>query len=206
MEKRTDRDYKAEWERLKNDPELMDAKHAYLREWRAQHLEKERARSRAKYAANKEYYKQKGKAWYDANKDLYREIYEPRRREKRAANPEPDRQRVREWHHRNKDYRKRYDQERREGPRREQILKLMRYGAHKHYLSREKYEEIYPRLLNGPCEICGKEGPMKIDHCHERMVYRGVLCDQCNRGIGFLRDDPKILMNAITYLSRGVAG
>lgn len=201
---KTDRDYKAEWERLKNDPELMDAKNAYLREWRAQHLEKERARSRAKYVANKEYYNAKTKAWYAANKDLYQQLYQPRRREKRAANPEPDRERVRQWNHRNKDQRQRYQKERRQGPNREEILKVMRYGVHKEYLTREKFEEIYPRLLAGPCDICGANGPMKIDHCHDKMVYRGVLCDTCNRGIGFFKDNPSVLRAAADYLERKI--
>jgi len=31
---------------------------------------------------------------------------------------------------------------------------------------------------------------------------RGILCNNCNRGIGFLADDPIILEQAIKYLTR----
>lgn len=188
-------------EAIKTDPELKDAENARLREWRETHRESERARSKAKYQRDKEYYNKKSRAWYAANKDRYKE-YAAQRKEKRAANPEPDRIRVREWHHRNADKRREYERRRREGPNREQRIKLLRYAQHKHYLSREQYEEIYPRLAEGPCEICGVKAKMKIDHCHKKNVFRGVICDGCNRGLGFFKENPFALMAAVKYLER----
>lgn len=57
------------------------------------------------------------------------------------------------------------------------------------------------------CKICGKTEEdngraLCIDHCHTTNVVRGLLCDNCNRGIGFLNDDPKILKSAIKYLNK----
>lgn len=39
-----------------------------------------------------------------------------------------------------------------------------------------------------------------IDHCHQGGHVRGLLCDQCNRGIGLLQDDPDVLERAVAYL------
>jgi len=62
---------------------------------------------------------------------------------------------------------------------------------------------------NGVCSICGKQETMKIrggtvslavDHDRESGKVRGLLCQLCNRGIGFLQHDEKILTRAIEYL------
>ena len=52
------------------------------------------------------------------------------------------------------------------------------------------------------CMICHKTDRRKlgIDHCHETGKIRGLLCDNCNKGIGNLQDDIEILNNAIKYL------
>lgn len=39
-----------------------------------------------------------------------------------------------------------------------------------------------------------------IDHCHAGTDIRGVLCGQCNRGLGMFRDDMALLARAIAYL------
>jgi len=51
------------------------------------------------------------------------------------------------------------------------------------------------------CAICEKvmESP-NIDHCHETGKVRGLLCGPCNRGIGLLQDEPKLLRSAALYL------
>jgi hypothetical protein len=57
------------------------------------------------------------------------------------------------------------------------------------------------------CAICGitdwpgrhKQG--HIDHCHETGVVRGVLCSECNTGLGKFRDDPALLLRAADYLT-----
>ncbi|MFJ9827984.1 endonuclease VII domain-containing protein [Streptomyces sp. NPDC101160] len=52
----------------------------------------------------------------------------------------------------------------------------------------------------GICPICLRPGPVHVDHCHETGRVRGVLCFNCNSGIGKLGDDPDTLRRAISYL------
>ena len=53
----------------------------------------------------------------------------------------------------------------------------------------------------GVCEICGRTDTLCVDHCHQTLELRGVLCRNCNLAIGLLRDDPRLLRAAIAYLS-----
>lgn len=65
----------------------------------------------------------------------------------------------------------------------------------------------------GVCAICGttdgvrsdSDGSLVVDHDHATGAVRGLLCGNCNLGIGFLRDDPAILRAAIIYLARAAA-
>ena len=57
------------------------------------------------------------------------------------------------------------------------------------------------------CAICGysfgqKKGDMKVDHCHKTRTVRGLLCDHCNRGLGFFRENIESLKSAIAYLEK----
>ena len=67
----------------------------------------------------------------------------------------------------------------------------------------------YDRLLaaqGNRCEICGtpvEPGKrLHVDHDHETGKVRGLLCGNCNRGLGLYKDSPVYLANAITYLEK----
>ncbi len=73
--------------------------------------------------------------------------------------------------------------------------------------------EEYNKLLSDQgyvCAICGKEEKymgtnnkimnLSIDHDHETGNIRGLLCNSCNRGLGFFQDSKDILGEAIKYL------
>lgn len=56
------------------------------------------------------------------------------------------------------------------------------------------------------CMICRKPwkpGTRKldVDHCHNTKRVRGVLCGNCNTGLGKFKDDPALLQAAIDYLN-----
>ncbi len=55
------------------------------------------------------------------------------------------------------------------------------------------------------CMICGSEEKLVVDHNHKNNIVRGLLCNHCNRGIGHFRDDPNILIKAITYLNNSTS-
>jgi Recombination endonuclease VII len=57
----------------------------------------------------------------------------------------------------------------------------------------------------GVCAICSLDLPLSIDHDHVTGEVRGLLCSNCNLGIGNLRDDPEIIGSAIRYLTNAQA-
>ena len=57
----------------------------------------------------------------------------------------------------------------------------------------------------GQCAICGihqseLKKKLHVDHNHETGKVRGLLCDGCNIALGRMKDDVRILQNAIKYL------
>lgn len=71
-------------------------------------------------------------------------------------------------------------------------------------------QEDYDKLLikqGGVCAIC--KGPQNIknrynlcvDHCHETKAVRGLLCNDCNIGLGMFKDNKNNLLSAVKYLS-----
>ena len=56
----------------------------------------------------------------------------------------------------------------------------------------------------GRCLICLRvpDHNLHVDHDHQTGKIRGLLCNQCNRGMGLLRDDPKVAHSAAAYLER----
>lgn len=76
--------------------------------------------------------------------------------------------------------------------------------------------EEYDRMVeeqSGKCLICrlppsgkGKNAVLHIDHCHETGRVRGLLCSNCNWGIGLFKDDPEILRRAMEYVEGGDLG
>lgn len=72
-------------------------------------------------------------------------------------------------------------------------------------LTEDEYENIKIKQ-NYICPICKEsldiDRPRKpcIDHDHTDDAIRGILCDNCNKLIGFANDNIIILQNAIDYL------
>ncbi len=72
----------------------------------------------------------------------------------------------------------------------------------KYSLSREAYQALL-HAQGGVCAICGigPEKPLRVDHCHDSLRVRGLLCDACNTGLGQFKDNADYLRRAIDYLS-----
>jgi len=88
---------------------------------------------------------------------------------------------------------------RQRNPRRERSIQLKKnYG-----ITIQQFEAA-ERRQKRRCAICKKRAKLTVDHCHTRLVVRGLLCAKCNAGIGLLCDSITILQSAIVYLSPDV--
>jgi hypothetical protein len=70
----------------------------------------------------------------------------------------------------------------------------------------------YVALLDkqkGKCFLCGSNGSGKdsrlvVDHDHETGEVRGLLCWNCNVGIGLFKEDTELLNKVIKYINREI--
>ncbi|MDP3740362.1 MAG: endonuclease VII domain-containing protein [Hyphomonadaceae bacterium] len=88
-----------------------------------------------------------------------------------------------------------------------EIAKSRRNGhriKYRYGLSLEQMNEML-EAQEHKCAICRVAFPAAphIDHCHVTGVVRGLLCDLCNRGLGYFKDKKETLLSAAKYLSRG---
>jgi hypothetical protein len=65
----------------------------------------------------------------------------------------------------------------------------------------------YYLIHDGRCEICGdRPAPGKrdlnMDHDHVTGKFRGMLCTNCNQGLGRFKDNRSRLLAAAAYLER----
>jgi 5-methylcytosine-specific restriction endonuclease McrA len=68
--------------------------------------------------------------------------------------------------------------------------------------------EEYERMLENQKHCCAGCGThqlelkqrLHVDHDHETGVVRGLLCGNCNRALGLVKDNPKTLQSLINYL------
>lgn len=70
-----------------------------------------------------------------------------------------------------------------------------------------EYEKLLKNQKN-KCAICSsKKATPKanrnffVDHCHKTGKVRGLLCINCNKGLGHFKDNKNALKNAIKYLT-----
>jgi Recombination endonuclease VII len=94
-----------------------------------------------------------------------------------------------------------------------QTLALREWRYKKHYdLTISDYYLLF-ESQGWKCDICGKDGSdmayttsagdFKVDHNHETNRVRGILCDRCNRGLGYFKDNPDWLRRAADYVEEG---
>jgi hypothetical protein len=80
------------------------------------------------------------------------------------------------------------------------------YGNSRHYHLKRRYgigADDFDALVaeqGGVCAICGKEAPEHVDHSHDSGDVRGILCFNCNGGLGQFKDSVDALVNAAAYL------
>lgn len=80
------------------------------------------------------------------------------------------------------------------------LARVRKYG-----LTMAQYEAMR-KACDYSCEICGTretaDHQLHIDHCHATGRVRGLLCPQCNQGLGNFKDNVDAMATAIAYLKR----
>jgi hypothetical protein len=84
------------------------------------------------------------------------------------------------------------------------------YLKNEYGISKKTYDEV-KHQQGHRCAICGGEGflmktthwsKLVVDHDHDTGAVRGLLCHNCNRGLGLFKDNPQALREAADYLER----
>ena len=75
-----------------------------------------------------------------------------------------------------------------------------RYNLARYGLSVDDFEAMKTKQ-DGKCAICATvPDRLCVDHCHSTGAVRGLLCNHCNNGIGFFRDNPTLLRSGARYI------
>jgi hypothetical protein len=111
----------------------------------------------------------------------------------RQANPEKVREYAKRWRKNNPEITR---------------VKQRRNSLKRQYgMSPQDYDALFA-AQGGRCAICGTDkltgrwSVFAVDHCHITNKVRGLLCNECNRGMGLMKDDPARLLAAVDYLNK----
>ncbi len=83
-----------------------------------------------------------------------------------------------------------------------------KYYRRNYGIGRADWLSMYERQ-GGVCFVCRGEGflmredhtaKLMVDHCHATGKVRGLLCHNCNRALGLLKDDKSAIRRALEYL------
>ena len=132
--------------------------------------------------ANKEHVKNKNAEWHELNRKRANAV----RRKYYISNKEKILKKNRQKYAENPNYFKDID------------LKKV-YG-----ITLEQYDQML-NTQNHACAICKKHKnefakALAVDHCHDTGKVRGLLCTNCNRALGNLKDSIDSAINAVAYL------
>lgn len=112
-------------------------------------------------------------------------------------------QRMKEWRERNPERHKAYQAEYRRRPDRKRAMRDL-YYRRTFGISADEFDAML-EAQGGVCAICRqrpeREASLHVDHCHRTGRIRGILCVNCNQGIGKLGEDPELFRRAAEYLS-----
>ncbi len=86
-------------------------------------------------------------------------------------------------------------------------IRERKYNLKNKYGMTHKDFNLILNKQNKRCKICGSKKPFghgnfHVDHNHKTGKIRGLLCINCNRALGFFKDNTFILFSAIKYLKK----
>lgn len=169
-----------------------DARREWAKRHREEHRDEIRARKKVYREANRDRENERTAQWRARNPDKIAGYQEAARREY-ASDPETRAKR--------REYARRYRDEHREWyrdyARRRSLLR--KYGL--------TLEGLHAMLAaqDGRCAICRRvvDYMLLVDHDHDTGVVRGLLCRECNLGLGHFGDSISSLLAAAEYLRDG---
>jgi hypothetical protein len=103
------------------------------------------------------------------------------------------------WNEANRDKRKEYEKQYHiRHPDRANV------ATRKYMRKRREKAASRPRPVDGCCEVCGgtQKRALHWDHDLKTGLFRGWLCGNCNRALGFVKDDIVRLEKLIVYLKK----
>lgn len=120
-------------------------------------------------------------------------ISEHRRQQMREAH--------RRYHKKNREKRLADQRERRKTPAGKLITRQSNWRRYGIKITKEQYKQMV-QAQNSVCAICLSRGTrdLDVDHCHSTGEIRGLLCQDCNLGIGKFKDRTDLLDRASAYL------
>lgn len=128
--------------------------------------------------------KNKSKSWRENNKDY-------------------DKQRKQEWYQKNKERVKIQGEMWRENNKPQTTNRHLQktYG-----ITLTQYNELLKKQ-NECCAICSRPSKelkkrLGVDHNHMNGKIRGLLCHECNCGLGYFKDTSSLLLQAASYLDK----
>lgn len=73
----------------------------------------------------------------------------------------------------------------------------------KYNITRDCYDTMLT-AQGGKCIICDEHygSDLRVDHDHETNEIRGLLCSNCNSGLGLFKENANRMQRAIEYLDR----
>jgi hypothetical protein len=81
---------------------------------------------------------------------------------------------------------------------------LRRYGCTKEMYEGMLVAQEFKCALN-----CGavyndkkRKGRLYVDHCHDSLKIRGLLCNACNCMLGYAKDNTRVMLEAVAYVAR----
>lgn len=84
-------------------------------------------------------------------------------------------------------------------------LRTRRYANHSRYAGFVSYDH-HLEEQNGVCGICAREPRpgklLHVDHDHDTMKFRGLLCSKCNQALGVFGDNESGIKRALDYLRK----
>lgn len=69
--------------------------------------------------------------------------------------------------------------------------------------SRKMYNQPTSVPLGTPCDNCARtDQKLVFDHCHDTLVFRGWLCNSCNKGLGLVGDSIESVERLLRYMKK----